>query len=67
MVLGLMGCLQCFAAALAALELMSRFHKGFQLDPRRLPSPNQAEEALASPADHSQVHVLRGHAQAAIC
>lgn len=49
-------CLRPSAAALAALELMARFHKGFQLDPRRLPSPAQAEQALASPVDHSQVH-----------
>lgn len=49
-------CLPICAAALAALELMARFHKGFQLDPRRLPSPAQAEQALASPVDHSQVH-----------
>lgn len=44
----------CTAAALAALELMVRFQKGLQLDPRRLPSPDQAEQALASPAEHSQ-------------
>lgn len=39
-----------------------RFHKGFQLDPRRLPSPDQAEQALASPADHSQVCLSGGSA-----
>lgn len=38
-----------------------RFHKGFQLDPRRLPSPDQAEQALASPSDHSQVMLVAQH------
>jgi hypothetical protein len=54
-------CLRPPVAALAALELMARFHKGFQLDPRRLPSPAQAEQALASPVDHSQVHAVGSH------
>ncbi len=45
------------AAALGSLELLTRFAKGFELDTRRLPSPDQAEAALASPAENSQVRL----------